>query len=121
MVQERLAREGLERPVEILVLTFNRTLSGYVRVLADEQIRGAAHADMTIETFGSWAMAHLGWPRVVQEGARDVEIQRLAAGLPFARRYVAGEVDYLLGRLEPEQLERYLTEERTGRGERAAC
>ncbi|HKH28571.1 MAG TPA: hypothetical protein VKA61_09575, partial [Sphingomicrobium sp.] len=42
MVQERLAREGLERPVEILVLTFNRTLSGYVRVLADEQIRGAA-------------------------------------------------------------------------------
>src|SRR5690348_6844342 len=66
MVQERFERQGIERSVRILVLTFNRTLSGYVRVLAEEQIAGRTGVYMIIETFARWAMIHLGWPNVVQ-------------------------------------------------------
>jgi DNA helicase IV len=71
MVQERLAREGIDRPAKILVLTFNRTLSGYIRVLVNEQIKGVAEAELTIETFARWAMLHLGSPKIVQNNIRD--------------------------------------------------
>jgi DNA helicase IV len=117
MVQERFEREAIQRPVKILVLTFNRTLSGYVRVLAEEQVDGYSTARMVIDTFARWAMVHLGWPRVVQDAARQRRLQQLARSLPpLSARYIAEEVDYLLGRFEPEYLERYITEERTGRG-----
>jgi superfamily I DNA/RNA helicase len=116
MVQERFEREGIERPIKILVLTFNRTLSGYVRVLAQEQVAGRPGTDMMIETFARWAMIHLGWPNVVQDGARQRKLEQFARGLPLSSRYVGEEVDYLLGRFEPEDLELYITEERTGRG-----
>jgi DNA helicase IV len=116
MVRERLDREGIDRPVRILVLTFNRTLSGYVRVLARDQIKSRSNAELTIDTFGRWAMRHLNRPAVIRNNERDGILQRLAAGLPLSPSYVAREVDYLLGRFEPENFDEYLTAERTGRG-----
>src|SRR5687767_1199450 len=65
MVQERFVREQIDRPPKVLVLTFNKTLSGYVRVLAEQQIVGTANAEITIDTFSHWAMAHLGMPKVI--------------------------------------------------------
>jgi superfamily I DNA/RNA helicase len=116
MVQERLQREGFDRPPEILVLTFNRTLSRYIHLLISEQIKGAAAAELTVDTFAKWAMSHLGCPKVVANKTRDARIQLLGKQLPLSPRYIAGEVDYLLGRFERTDLERYITEERTGRG-----
>jgi superfamily I DNA/RNA helicase len=116
LFEQRKERSGLDEPVRILVLTFNRTLRGYIRALVEEQINGTLRATLDIDAFGHWAMEHLGRPRVVDERDREAIIARFARGMPLSPQYVAAEVDYLLGRFEPDQLHRYLTEERTGRG-----
>ncbi len=116
MVQERFEREHIERAVRVLVLTFNKTLSGYVRVLAEEQVDGNSDTEIAVDTFGHWAMHHLGMPRVIQERTRGAIIQRMSGSLPLAPRYLIGEVDYLLGRFRPQDIEHYISAERTGRG-----
>lgn len=117
MFEERRAREGGDEPVRILVLTFNRTLSGYVQTLVDEQVNGLVGTEVTVDTFARWAMRHLGMPRVVKDAVRESRLLQLATPLaPPSAKYLVKEVDYLLGRFRPDQLQRYLTTERTGRG-----
>ena len=65
----RRARLGSEEPVRVLVLTFNRTLRGYVLALASEQVSNSNALQLTIETFGRWAR-HLVGPRKVIDGTR---------------------------------------------------
>ncbi len=102
--------------VKVLVLTFNRTLAGYVRSLAEQQISGSLNVDLDITTFGQWAMSTLGRPLVMHDEAR-IELHRLAARLgALSADYIVKEVEYLLGRFEPEHLENYIAAERTGRG-----
>jgi superfamily I DNA/RNA helicase len=102
--------------VRVLVLTFNRTLAGYVRSLAEHQIDAGLNVDLQIETFGRWAMSALNFPDVENDRAR-VELRRLARQLGvLTPDYIVKEVEYLLGRFEPEDLERYIAAERTGRG-----
>ena len=117
MFEERRNREGRAEPVRILVLTFNRTLSGYVRTLVDEQVHGLVATDLTVDTFGRWAMQHLGMPPVIRHRARENKIRELAEPIAaLSPEYVFKEVDYLLGRFRPDRIDDYLTAERTGRG-----
>lgn len=117
MLEERRDREKRTEKVRILVLTFNRTLKGYVRALVDDQVKGLANTLVSVDTFGHWAMQHLGFPKVVQDSVREKKIRELAKPLsPLAPTYVVGEVDYILGRFEQSKLRDYLTAERTGRG-----
>ena len=44
--RERRADLGLESPVRVLVLTFNRTLRGYIAELAAQQIPGGVEVDL---------------------------------------------------------------------------
>lgn len=116
MFAARRKRQGNIEPVRVLVLTFNRTLAGYVRSLAEHQIDAGLNVDLRIETFGRWAMMALNYPNVRSDRAR-VHLRRLAQELnALTPDYIVKEVEYLLGRFEPEQLERYVTAERTGRG-----
>ncbi len=55
MFAARHARLAIQTPVRVLVLTFNRTLAGYVRSLAENQIAPNANIDLRIDTFGRWA------------------------------------------------------------------
>jgi DNA helicase IV len=55
-LEERRERQGIPGPLRILVLTYNRTLRGYVKALVDEQVRGLTNTRVTIDTFGRWAM-----------------------------------------------------------------
>lgn len=117
MFEERHEREGRDDPVKILVLTFNRTLSGYVQTLVEQQVNGLHNTEVTVDTFGHWAMDHLGWPSVVNDRTREAKLRELAN--PLAQpsiTYLLKEIDYLLGRFEPNDLARYLAVERTGRG-----
>lgn len=117
MLEERQAREERDTPVKILVLTFNRTLSGYVQTLVDQQVHGLRHTEVTINTFGRWAMEYLGRPNVVRDNVREAKLVELAAPLqPPSPQYIVKEVDYLLGRFAPGDLESYIRTERTGRG-----
>jgi superfamily I DNA/RNA helicase len=116
MFAARQARLAIQAPVRVLVLTFNRTLAGYVRNLAENQIAPNVNIDLRIDTFGRWAMSALGYPNVQNDRAR-ARLRALARGLgELTRGYIVKEAEYLLGRFEPENLESYITTERTGRG-----
>jgi superfamily I DNA/RNA helicase len=116
MFAARRARKGDLAPVRVLVLTYNRTLAGYVRSLAEHQISDDLEVELGIETFGRWAMSALGFPDVANNRAR-AELARLARRLgALSPDYIVKEAEYLLGRFEPEDLEKYITTERTGRG-----
>ena len=116
MFSTRRQNQGSIVPVRALLLTFNRTLSGYVRSLATHQIPPDLRVDLEIATFGQWAMSALGYPDV-QESFAETRLRSLAQPLGvLTPHYVINEVEYLLGRFKPDQIEQYVTAERTGRG-----
>lgn len=115
MFGARHARLSLPTPVRVLVLTFNRTLAGYVRNLVNAQIAPNANIDLRIDTFGRWAMASLGNRNVQAESART-KLNELAEKLgELTPGYIVKEAEYLLGRFDSAGLEDYITTERTGR------
>lgn len=109
----RSRSQGSAGTVRILVLTFNRTLRGYVEELAEEQVavRGAT---LEVRTFASWASELLGHPTITQRG--DVVIRKLGATLRLDPQFLVDEVHYALGRFMPEQIAQYLDCKRSGRG-----
>ena len=105
-------------PVRVLVLTFNRTLRGYIKQLSAEQITAPGEIALTVETFGGWALSLVGSREVfgddcrtrirsllTQEGIRSADLS-----------YFLDEVDYVLGRFPPARRDNYLESIRSGRG-----
>ena len=80
MFATRRQREGDIEPVHALVLTFNRTLAGYVRNLAEHQVTEDIDVDLEIETFGRWAMSRLDYPDVADRNAKR-KLRALGSGL----------------------------------------
>src|SRR5438034_8424943 len=72
--RDRRADLGLTGPVRVLVLTFNRTLRGYIDELARQQIQAGPEVDLSVTTFGSWAQHILGRVVLNQE-ARDARLR----------------------------------------------
>lgn len=105
----------IEGPVRVLVLTYNRTLRGYISELAKDQVKGD-QVQMEVTTFGHWAWDLLDKPEVMQEIVRRRIIEKLAKGFKWQPKFTMDEVTYVLGRYMPEDIERYLTEPRLGRG-----
>lgn len=115
----RLARRdrlGLAEPVRVLVLTYNRTLEGYISELARQQISGQAGLTLEVSTFGRWARDMLGGPDILDRDGASALLRRLTATLPGSDDFLAEEVDYLLSRFPPGRLDAYLTARREGRG-----
>ncbi len=50
--RERAKELGSGEPVRVLVLTFNRSLRGYIESLVDQQIPLGADVSLEVETFG---------------------------------------------------------------------
>jgi DNA helicase IV len=111
--KERLSRA---EPVKILLLTYNRTLRGYIEELATRQATLGDQITLQIDTFARWAYHLLGRPSVVNDGERDEKIARLGSGIRLPSEFINGEVDYLLSRFLPDDLDKYLTTRRDGRG-----
>ncbi|OWB27097.1 hypothetical protein XocBAI21_16510 [Xanthomonas oryzae pv. oryzicola] len=111
----RHERMGLVNPVKVLVLTFNRTLSGYVSSLVENQISSDARVDLEVFTFSKWAMEKLGRPAISESSTEDLAAFACRfSGLDSG--YVEREAEYAMGRFSPSELAAYLTSERTGRG-----
>jgi superfamily I DNA/RNA helicase len=107
---------GLPGPVRILVLTFNRTLRGYINELASSQIQAGPDVHIEVTTFGAWAQHALG-RLLLERGPREAQLQRLSAdAFPWPERFLADEVDYVLGRFPHDSLADYLDAKRDGRG-----
>jgi superfamily I DNA/RNA helicase len=114
--QLRRTRLGLTAPVRVLVLTYNRTLEGYIEALAALQIQETDNLQLNVTTFGKFSSNLLGYPDILDSADANSKIATFGAGLGLDRAYLCEEVDYLLGRFAPDDLESYVTARRDGRG-----
>ena len=115
---KRHQRQELDEPVRVLVLTFNRTLEGYIAQLARQSAPKDAALNLTINTFGRWARSLVGNVNIGQ----NQQISSILSPLlqPFHNShqhdFLTTEVEYVLGRFTPENLSDYLSARREGRG-----
>jgi superfamily I DNA/RNA helicase len=105
-------------PVRVLVLTYNRTLRGYVEELVKSQIE-VANFELALSTFGHWAMDTFDHPPIAES---QKALWELGSGLGYQRRFLVEEVEYVLGRYMPDDLRQYYENpthphyKRSGRG-----
>ncbi|MDP2762070.1 MAG: 3'-5' exonuclease [Sideroxyarcus sp.] len=112
----RKRRQNRVDPIRILVLTYNRTLSGYISELANQQVPQSAEINLEIMTFGKWAMSTLGRQVMIDDSVRSGLITQLGSSIELPTLFIEEEVDYLLGRFMPDDINKYLTVRRDGRG-----
>ncbi|MFV8141866.1 3'-5' exonuclease [Mycolicibacterium senegalense] len=112
----RRERLGHTEPVRVLVLTYNRTLEGYIRQLAQQQVTGRAGLHLEVSTFGRWANDLAGYPTLCDYDKTRQLLTPLLTGIPRPVDFLIEEVNYILDRFPPDHLANYLNTERTGRG-----
>ena len=112
----RRERLHLQEPVNILVLTFNRTLRGYIQELAKSQVTTNDGLVLNISTFAKWAMDLTGYASVLDDAKHRNTIKSLGTNIPLDTDFIVDEVDYITGRFLPENLDDYITCRRDGRG-----
>ncbi len=110
----RMSRQKAPRPVRVLVLTFNRTLRGYVKELTQKQFVAGDAIVLEVSTFASWAYSLVGRPHMINDA--DQKIRELSAGISLDPQFLIEETHYVLSRFLPEDLDNYLTARRDGRG-----
>ena len=112
----RRRRQSDQGPVKVLVLTFNRTLRGYVNELAHRQFSLGQEITLEVSTFSSWAHGLLGRPAVMEIDDSEGQLRYLASRTTLDTEFALAEASYVLGRFLPENLEDYLQARRDGRG-----
>jgi len=110
-----------DRPVRALVLTFNRTLCGYINeFLSRDTQRTGRTIDVTVSTFAGWVQADCDYRDVIDDKQRSQKIKDLWARARGTSRlaslFVINEVTYILGRYDRGQLQQYIGASREGRG-----
>ncbi len=103
-------------PVRVLVLTFNRTLRGYVAELANRQIASGGEVILEIDTFSRWAKGLLNAPAMIEHSNSEDVINRGASSLNLPVAFVREEARYVMERFLPHDLTTYLGTRRDGRG-----
>lgn len=116
MFVSRKARLHTKEPVRILVLTYNRTLRGYIDTLARMQVADSEEIDLQIATFASWATSEIGAVDIVDNHDRNQKLSELGAEINLPDDFLLEEIEYVMGRFLPEHLDDYLTARRDGRG-----
>lgn len=119
----RQRRLGLADPVRVLVLTFNRTLRGYIYQLATEQVDVADNLELTVDTFGRWARSLVENNNILWHNGEQW-LRPLLSGIGVATKdqdYFVGEVTYVLGRFPQDEREQYIEAIRSGRGRAPAA
>lgn len=112
----RRRRKGIREPLNVLALTYNRTLRGYIEALTQQQASNFQGVTLQVETFGRWSKRALGDPRLVNQKQADAKILALGTALGLQNRFLLSEVDYVLGRFLPADLPSYVNVRRLGRG-----
>lgn len=118
---EQRERKDIDDPVRVLVLTYNKTLRGYIKELVKASV-DLNRFELKLSTFGKWAYETQDKPRILTPGRRSRKLWELGGGLGYERDFLVDEVDYVLGRYPPERIEEYHADpdhpnyERRGRG-----
>ena len=124
----RLAREAAAKHEKVLFTTFDKGLANAAGQLLDE-LAGTERAAIDVTHLHRWCLDYLAFcgipkPRYSPNETREVRGQAIAA-LPqraqenlqsLPREYVWSEIDFIMGRFLHEEVEAYLTTDRTGRG-----
>jgi len=112
----RFHRADVTEKPRVLVLTFNRTLRGYIEELAESQVSGSDRVDLSVSTFGKWSKTLTGYPSILE--AKDTEsiLRAFGCRLPLPPDFIVEESDYCMGRFLPQDLPSYVTVKREGRG-----
>ena len=116
--QNRNRRLGINRPVEVLVVTFNKTLRGYIQELANRQVDKSSTLSLAVSTFAKWA-CDISGIGVDHWRAMDT-LKALAGSLPD-NEFIVEEAQYAMGRFLPKDITAYTDCERTGRGRTPRC
>ncbi|MCQ3811279.1 MAG: UvrD-helicase domain-containing protein [Acidimicrobiia bacterium] len=121
LVAARLSRRqrfGHQGPVRVLVLTFNRTLQGYIAELARRSTPNDDALELTISTFARWARTIVGDADIAGRDQESAMIRPLLKSFVTSQQqdFFADEVAYILGRFTPQNRSEYLTVLRQGRG-----
>jgi superfamily I DNA/RNA helicase len=112
----RQKRNGTTTPVQILVLTYNRTLSGYISELASKQFSPDENIELQICTFAKWAVRTIGPQEIISSQQQSQFIRSIPTSLSLDSSFIEEEIEYLTGRFLPESLQDYLSVRREGRG-----
>lgn len=112
----RKQRQGRAEPVRILVLTYNRTLSGYIKELAKQQATSAPEIQLEVTTFSKWAVGLLGRQSLCEVSQAGNLISSLSNRGNLDVEFLIAETEYLMGRYLPADIPNYLTARREGRG-----
>lgn len=115
----RREREGITAPVRVQALTYNRTLEGYIRELAENSVEDDPNLELNVSTVAGWNKNIAGFAGPVWDGRmRENVIWQLGRGLGLERSFLLDEVEYALGRFPPDRLVQYVDPSvgRTGRG-----
>lgn len=121
----RRTRQRHEEPVRVLVLTFNRTLQGYIDTLARRVAPESDALELEVRTFSRWArsLTEVGDILGSDESSRLLRPHLQAFSTSRQHEFLVDEVHYILGRFaydfrgfEPESLSDYLGIRREGRG-----
>lgn len=102
--------------VNILVLTFNRTLRGYIAELTERQFVNEPLVNLDFYTFNKWAKHVTGAQTIIDIAKTASHLKSLAGRMKMDADFVVDEAGYVLGRFAPEDLDDYLTARRDGRG-----
>lgn len=116
MFRSQHLRTGIAAPVKALVLTYNRTLRGYVEALAKEQASRSGGVHLSVSTYAQWAVQLTSNPKI--HSYRSTAILGFARqrGIKLQKEFLLSEIEYILGRFSPKNYNYYLDIERTGRG-----
>lgn len=112
----RVRRQATPRPVNVLVLTFNRTLRGYINELTQKQLQQEGLVRLEISTFNKWARSLNGAAEILGIEVTASHLRRFANSMGMDTDFLVDEATYLLGRFLPDRLDDYLTARRDGRG-----
>jgi superfamily I DNA/RNA helicase len=111
-----MKRASDRAPVRVLVLTFNRTLKGYIEELAKQQFKQDGTLILEVSTFSSWSVSLTGANHIIDHNDARQLIDKFGTALGLEDEFKFEEVQYVLGRFPPDQLSEYVTTRRVGRG-----
>ena len=103
----------------MLVLTYNRTLEGYIAELARSQVAENEALRLEVTTFSRWARQVVGPVDILGRDQMATLLRGPLAGIAAGRHlldFYIDEVEYALSRFTPSNLADYVVKERTGRG-----
>jgi len=111
----RKQRQGDTTPVQALVLTFNKTLKGYVHALisTNSQINGT---QVTVDTFSHWAYLAINQPKMCEDDDLPWFVRKAAPTINLPIDFLISESSYVLGRFLDTDIDSYATCRRDGRG-----